>query len=327
MKVQVLGMGYSLPENVMTNQDLERLMETSNEWIIERTGIKERRIVDPGTPVSELAVTASQMALADAGINPEQLDLIIVATVTPDMMFPSTACILQAALGAINAAAFDLEAGCTGFIYALTVAEKFLAADDCRHILIVGAETLSKIVDYTDRGTGILFGDGAGAMVLGKGQKYGILNTCIGADGRGGDLLYMPAGGSRLPASAETVSQGLHFARMNGSEVFKFAIKTMVEVSEKMLKRAGLTYDDIDLLVPHQANLRIIQTAAKRMRISGDRIVINIDRFGNMSSASIPVALALAAEEGRVKAGDMILLVGFGAGLTFGGAIIQWGRD
>jgi len=244
------------------------------------------------------------------------------------MVFPATACLVQAELGALNAAAFDLAAGCTGFIYALTVAEKFLLASDMRHILVVGAEAVSKVLDYTDRSTCVLFGDGAGAAVLGKADSdYGIITSYLGADGRGAKELYMPAGGSAIPATAESVGQRLHYLRMNGTEIFKFATKTMTTVSGRLVNQAGLTYQDIDLFIPHQANIRIIQSAAKRMRMPMDKVFVNLDRVGNTSAGSIPVALSEAYEQGRLHKGDLVMMVAFGTGLTYGGVILRWGRD
>lgn len=328
MKIQVLGMGHALPSRILTNKELEQTVDTSEEWIIERTGIRERRIGDDKTSTSDLCWQAANMALKNSGIKPEQLDLIIVATVTPDMLFPATACIVQERLGAWNAAAFDLEAGCTGFIYSLTVAEKFLMTDNFKYALVIGGEMLSRIVDYQDRNTCVLFGDGAGAAVLAKGSgSCGILNTSIGADGRGGNLLYMPAGGANLPSSHETVENRLHYVKMNGKEVFRFATRIMAETTDKILAASGLTYKDIDLFVPHQANLRIIKTAMKRMNIPEEKAIINIDKFGNMSAACIPVALSLAEQEGKLNPGDVVLTVSFGAGLTYGGALIRWGKD
>lgn len=328
MKAQILGMGHALPSKTLTNQELEQMVDTSHKWIVERTGICERRISDKNLSNSDLCCQAAAMALTQSGITAEQLDMIIVATVTPDMPFPATACIVQKKLEAWNAAAFDLGAGCTGFVYALTVAEKFLLASDYNYILVIGVEILSRIVDYTDRNTCILFGDGAGAAVIGKGTgPAGILNTYIGADGRGSDLLYMPAGGSNLPSSIDTVTNRLHYLKMNGNEVFKFATKKMGQISDKLLASSGFDYNDITLFVPHQANLRIIKTAMKHMHISSEKTIINIDQFGNMSAASIPVTLSIAQQEGRLKSGDLILTVGFGAGLTYGGAIIRWGSD
>lgn len=328
MRAKSLGIGYYLPEKILTNQDLEKMVDTSDAWIVERTGIKERRIVEPGGKNSDLSVEAARRALQDAKIDPLQLDLIIVATASPDMPFPSTACIVQALLGAKNAAAFDLEAGCTGFIYALSVAEKYLLSPDYQYILIIGCDIVSSVIDYTDRNTCIIFGDGAGAMVLGKSEgDCGLLSTSIGADGTGAGLLYMPAGGSALPATHETVEQGLHYLRMNGNEIFKFATKMIPEICEELLHKAGLTYDDIDLFVPHQANIRIIQSAVRRMKMPLEKVVVNLDRCGNISAGSVPVALAQYNEEHPIRTGANILMVAFGTGLTYGGAILRWGRD
>lgn len=328
MRAQIKGTGFSLPEKILSNADLELMVDTSSQWIEERTGILERRIGDSDTATSDLCYEAAQMALERAGMDPLEIDLIIVATATPDRIVPSTACILQDRLGAFKAGAFDLAAGCTGFIYGLNTAEKFLLAPDVKNVLVVGGETLSKIVDYQDRGTCILFGDGAGAAVVSKGCKdYGILTSMIGADGRGADLLYIPAGGSRLPSSKDTVENRQHYLKMNGNEIFRFSTKKMIEISNQLIQSSGLTYGDIDLFVPHQANLRIIKTAMKQLDLPSDKVLININRFGNMSAACIPVALGMAEKEGRLKPGDLVLTVAFGAGLTYGGAIIRWGCD
>lgn len=328
MSIQVKGTGYAYPSKILSNKELEQMVDTNDQWIVERTGIKERRIADANTPTSAFCIEAALMALKNSGITAAQLDLIIVATSTPDMMFPSTACIVQAHLEAWNAAAFDLEAGCTGFAYGLTVAEKFLLSPAYQNVLVIGADLCSRFIDYTDRNTCILFGDGAGAMVLGTGGgESGILSTYLGADGRGADMLYMPAGGSAQPSSVATVEARLHSIKMNGQEVFRFASKIIVETANKLLSMSGLTYQDIDLFVPHQANLRIIQTAMKRMHIPAEKALISIDKFGNTSAASIPVALAIAEEEGRLKPGDLVLLIAFGAGLTYGGAVIRWGSE
>jgi len=328
MKATILGMGYYLPEKVLTNKDLEQIVDTNDAWIVERSGIRERHILAPDEPCSLMAVEAARRALQNAHLDAADLDLIIVGTVTGDMLFPATACLVQAELGAFNAAAFDLGAGCTGFIYALTVAEKFLLASEMRHILVVGAEAVSKVLDYTDRSTCVLFGDGAGAAVMGKADgDYGIITSYLGADGRGAKDLYMPAGGSAIPATAESVAQRLHFLRMNGTEIFKFAAKTMTSVSDRLINQAGLNYQDIDLFIPHQANIRIIQSAAKRMKMPMDKVFVNLDRVGNTSAGSIPIALAEAYEQGRLHKDDLVMMVAFGAGLTYGGVILRWGRD
>jgi 3-oxoacyl-(acyl-carrier-protein) synthase III len=328
MRVKALGIGYCLPEKVLKNQDLEQMVDTADAWIVERTGIRERRILEPGGKNSDISIVAARKALEDAHIDPLQLDLIIVATVTPDMPFPATACILQAQLGATNAAAFDVAAGCTGFIYALSVAEKYLWSPEFSHVLIVGCDIVSSVIDYTDRNTCVLFGDGAGAMVLGKSEgDCGILSTYIGSDGTGAGLLYMPAGGSALPATHATVDKQLHYLKMNGNEIFKFASKIVAETTAELLRKTGLSYDDIDLFVPHQANMRIIQSAMKRMKLPPEKAIINLDVCGNISAGSIPVALAQYNEQHPLPRGANILMVAFGAGLTYGGAILRWGRD
>ncbi|MGI6365055.1 MAG: beta-ketoacyl-ACP synthase III [Bacillota bacterium] len=320
----IKGVGHAVPPRVLTNADLEALVETDNEWIVQRTGIRERRIADENTATSDIALAAARAALANAGVAPGDLDLIIVATVTPDHAFPATACLIQRELEAWGAAAFDLEAACTGFIYGLSIADQFIRTGTYRTVLVVAADVLSKITDYTDRNTCILFGDGAGAAVLQGGEEPGLLALEIGADGRGGELLVQPAGGSRTPASAETVAARQHFIKMAGREVFKFAVKIMEESSLRVLEQAGLGPDDVDVLVPHQANLRIIDSACKRLGINQDKVLVNLDRYGNMSAASIPVALSEASALGKIKPGDNVLLVGFGGGLTWGAAAIQW---
>ncbi|MGE5380929.1 MAG: beta-ketoacyl-ACP synthase III [Methylocystaceae bacterium] len=326
MSVAITGWGCEVPPHILDNAQLETMVDTTDEWILTRTGIRERRILDPALPVSALAIPAARQAIARAGIEPADIDLIIVATVTPDMIFPATACIVQAELGADRAAAFDLEAGCTGFIYGLSVAEKFLQAPGFKHALVIGAEVLSRIVDYSDRSTCVLFGDGAGAVVLSQGDyQYGLLATALGSDGHGRDLLYAKAGGSLLPTSHDTVAAGEHYLRMNGNEVFRWASRILPEVAARVLQQAGYDWSDVDLLIPHQANKRIITTAAKRMGIPEDKIMINLDRYGNMSSASIPVALVEALNTGRISDGSLVLMVGFGAGLTYGGALVRWG--
>ncbi|MGG1311249.1 beta-ketoacyl-ACP synthase III [Cohnella laeviribosi] len=323
--VGILGTGMYAPERRLTNQELETMVETSDEWIVSRTGIRERRIAAPEQATSDLAYEASLKALAAAGISADQLDLIIVATITPDMFFPSTACILQEKLGAKKAAAFDLSAACSGFIYGLANAAGFIATGAYQYALVVGADCLSRITDYTDRNTCILFGDGAGAAVLGRvPEGRGFRSFELGADGSGGELLNIRGGGSRLPASEKTIAERNHYIYMNGREVFKFAVRVMGNAAEEALRKAGLGKEDIDLLVPHQANIRIIQSALERLNLPEDKCLINVDRYGNMSAASIPVALAEAVEEGRVREGDRLVLVGFGGGLTWGASVLVW---
>lgn len=326
--VGIIGIGTYVPEKVMTNKDLERIVDTSDEWIVERTGIQERRIAAPDMATSDLASRAAQKALDDAGVTAEEIDLIIVATATPDMSFPSTACLVQANIKAVNAAAFDLAAGCSGFVYAMVTGSQFIKAGLYKKILVIGAECLSRILDWTDRNTCVLFGDGAGAAVLAETDPgYGILGSQLGADGSGGDLLKLPAGGSRNPATGETVSGRMHFVHMNGNEVFKFAVKIMGEAANKALEASGLSAADVDCLIPHQANIRIIQSAAKRLKLPMDKVMINVNKYGNTSAASIPIALEEAVHGGKIKQGDNVVLVGFGAGLTWASAVIKWGRE
>lgn len=328
MKAQIKGIGHALPDRILTNCELEKIVETDDQWIIERTGIRERRIAEQNIASSHLGAQAAEMALDSAGVKADELDLIIVATATPDMIFPSTACLLQEKIGAVNAAAFDVSAGCTGFIYALITAEKFLLASDYKNVLVVGSETLSRIIDYSDRNTCVLFGDGAGAAVLGKGNaENGLITTYLGSDGSGAGHLYLPAGGSAQPASLETVEQNLHYLKMNGNEIFRFATRITLEICNKLLSQAGLESKDVDLFIPHQSNMRIIRTAMKRMDIPEDKTLINVDQFGNMSAACLPVGLSMAHREGRLKEGDIILMAAFGAGLTYGGVLLKWGRD
>lgn len=323
--VGILGTGKYVPEKVLTNQELEQMVETNDEWIVTRTGIRERRIAAPDQATSDLAYEASLRALASAGLSAEQLDLIIVATITPDMHFPSTACLLQEKLGAKQAAAFDLSAACSGFIYSLATATSMIKSGMYKHVLVVGAETLSRITDYTDRNTCILFGDGAGAVVLGEvPQGRGFQSFELGADGGGGHLLKVAAGGSRQPASETSVAEKQHYIHMAGNDVFKFAVRIMGGAAEEALRKAGIAKEEIDLLVPHQANVRIIQSALNRLSLSEDKAMINLDKYGNVSAASIPIALAEAAEQNRIKEGDKVVLVGFGGGLTWGASVIVW---
>lgn len=323
--VGIIGTGKYVPERVLTNRDLEQMVDTNDEWIVTRTGIRERRLAAAEQASSDLAYEASLQALASAGIRAEELDLIIVATITPDMAFPSTACILQEKLGAKKAAAFDLSAACSGFIYGLANASNFIATGTYKYALVVGAECLSKITDYTDRNTCVLFGDGAGAVVLGAvPEGRGFRSFELGADGSGGELLKVEGGGSRCPASPESLEGKRHFIYMAGSEVFKFAVRVMGSAAEEALRKAGIDKSEIDLLVPHQANIRIIQSALQKLHLSEDKAMINLDRYGNVSAASIPLALAEAVESGRVQEGDKLLLVGFGGGLTWGALVLVW---
>lgn len=323
--VGIIGTGKYVPERVLTNKELEQMVDTNDEWIVTRTGIRERRIAASEQATSDLAYEASIKALEAAGVAAEDVELIIVATITPDMFFPSTACILQDRLGARRAAAFDLSAACSGFIYGLATATSMLQSGMYKNALVIGAECLSRITDYTDRNTCILFGDGAGAVVLGEVPAgRGFKSFELGADGSGGELLKVCGGGSRMPSTADSVDSKAHFIYMAGSEVFKFAVRIMGGAAEDALKKAGLDKSDIDLMIPHQANIRIIQSALNRLNLSEDKCMINLDRYGNVSAASIPLALAEAVEQGRVKEGDTLMLVGFGGGLTWGASALVW---
>ena len=325
--VGIIGTGSCLPEKIVTNYDLEKIMDTKHDWIVERTGIERRRIADPSVAASDLGTEAAKLALEDAGVNAEEIDLIITATLTPDMNIPSTACIIQEKIGAVNSAAFDLGAACTGFLYALSTANAFIKAGQAKKVLIVGVEILSKYINWEDRKTAVLFADGAGAAVVSEVEEgKGVLSTALGADGTGGKFLYITAGGTRMPATYETVEKKLHSIVMDGSEVFKFAARKMADVSLEALEKAGLTLEDINYLVPHQANIRIIQNAAKRLKVSMDKVYLNIQDYGNISAASVPVALDEASKKGCIKQDDIVLLVGFGAGLTWGAAVIKWGK-
>ena len=314
-----------MPPRVLTNQDLEKMVDTSDEWIRTRTGILERRIADEHTATSDLAVQAAQAALRSAGVKAKEIDLILVATVTPDMGFPCTASILQGALGCHRPAAFDVLVGCTGFVYGLAIASSLVGAGAYERALVIGAETLSKITNWKDRSTCVLFGDGAGAAVLAPVEKgRGILAYSFGNDASHADALKVPAGGSRLPTSAQTVADELHYLHMVGSDVFKFAVRAMVDSSLLALEKAGLSLSDIDVLVPHQANQRIIDAAAKRLNIPPERIFRNLQHYGNTSAASIPIALDEGLRDGLVKAGDTVLLSSFGAGLSWASMVLRW---
>ena len=323
----IIGIGSYLPEKILTNQDLEKMVDTSDAWIVERTGIRTRHIAAPEQATSDLAYEAAVQALADADTQPEELDMIIVATETPDYKYPSTACLLQARLGAKDAACFDLAAGCSGFVYAMGIGSQSIVSGLYKKVLIVGAETLSRIVDWTDRNTCVLFGDGAGAAVLGRVEEgFGILSLDLGADGTGGEHLIQPAGGSRNPTTHETVDAHGQNIHMDGQDVFKFAARKMPSACKKVMQKAGLTIDDVALLVPHQANLRIIENAMTRLKIGREKVWINIAQHGNMSAACIPVCLTEARDAGRLKKGDNIITVAFGAGLTWAAALLKWSK-
>lgn len=323
--VGIIGTGKYVPERILSNKELEQMVETNDEWIVTRTGIRERRIAAPEQATSDLAFNAAEIALKAAGITAAELDLIIVATITPDMFFPSTACLLQEKLGATKAAAFDLSAACSGFIYGLATANSMIASGMYKHVLVVGAECLSRITDYTDRNTCILFGDGAGAVVLGPvPEGRGFRSFELGADGSGGELLKVCGGGSRVPSTEASIAEKQHYIYMAGSEVFKFAVRIMGNAAEEALRKAGIDKGEIDLLIPHQANIRIIQSALNKLSLSEDKCMINLDKYGNVSAASIPIALAEAVEQGRVNEGDCLVLVGFGGGLTWGASVLVW---
>jgi 3-oxoacyl-[acyl-carrier-protein] synthase-3 len=323
---EVASVGVAVPPGVLTNADLTQMLDTSDAWIVERTGIRERHIARPEETVALLSQEASERAMVLAGVTADQLDAIVLATASPDRLLPSTACDLQALLGADNAAAFDIGAACPGFVYALTVAEGLIASGQSETVLVVGAEKLSAITDFQDRSTAILFGDGAGAAIMRRSSEpgRGILATFIKSDGRLAPLLYRPGGGSADPISERVVCERSHYMKMAGREVFKAAVRTMADACDEALRRAGITADQVDLLVPHQANLRIIEAIAKHAGFPMSRVMVNVERFGNTSSASIPLALEQAVAEGRVGPGSVILMVAFGAGFTWGSAVIRW---
>ena len=321
----ITGWGMSVPERVLTNEELSRTVDTTDEWIVARTGIRERRIAGPRDTTATLALAAAQAALDCADVSPRQIDLIIVATSTPEYVFPSTACIIQDTLGAANAGAFDLSAACTGFIYALAMGTNAIRSGAAQTVLVIGAETMSRIINWKDRGTCILFGDGAGAFVLqGSSVPGGVLSSLLRSDGSGGPSLIIPAGGSRIPTTVETARDNQHCIQMDGKEVYRFATRVMVSASREVVQAAGLSMDDIALIVPHQANQRIIDSAARSLNLPADRFIVNLDRYGNTSSASIPIAICEAVAAGRVRPNDHLVLVGFGGGLTWGAAVVQW---
>ena len=325
MKAKITGTGSYVPEKVLTNHDLEKMVDTSDEWIVERTGIRERRIAEKGVNASDLAVEAAKRALKAAGLKAKEIDIIIVATVTGDMPIPSTACFVQSKLKARNAAAFDINAACSGFTFGLSIANAYICSGMAGKVLLIGAEVLSRITDWEDRSTCILLGDGAGAVVLEPSEDdRGIWSVDVYSDGSIWDLLNIPAGGSANPASEETVRRRMHYLKMKGNETFKLAVRTLEKVVVDTLKKNGLKASQISLLVPHQANQRIIQATAKRLNMSMDRVVVNLDRYGNTSAASIPMALDEAVRQGRIREGDFIMLESFGGGLTWASALIKW---
>ena len=326
-RVEIKSLATYVPPRLLTNADLEKMVDTTDEWIMQRTGIRQRHIVDPGVATSDLAAEAAKEAIKRAGLKPEDIDLIIVGTVTPDMLFPSTACLVQHKIGATRAWGFDLSAACSAFTYSLTVGSQLVAAGGVKNALVIGADVMSSIIDYTDRATCVLFGDGAGAVVLAPSSdpNIGILDFEHMIDGSGGGALCMPAGGSRMPASHETVDQRLHYVKQDGQTVFKFAVRNTGEICERLLKRNNLTGHDLDLFVSHQANKRIIMSAAERIGMPAEKVVINIDRFGNTTAATIPLALNDAVESGRLKKGHLIMLTSVGAGFTVGSLLVRWG--
>ncbi|MCD6106760.1 MAG: ketoacyl-ACP synthase III [Caldisericaceae bacterium] len=325
-KVGILGVGSYLPEKKVTNFDLEKILDTSDEWIRTRTGITERRFASPDQAASDLAAKAAERAIKDAGISQEDIDLIIVGTNSPDTLYPATACLVQDKIGAKNAAAFDLQAGCTGWVYAFIVGAQFIETGMYKHVLVIGVEAITRMMDEKDRDTYVLFGDGAGATVLGKVDKGGLLSSVLYADGSLAEHLILPAGGSRLPLSQEVLDKRLQYTRMNGREVFKFAVREIAKVSLNTMTKAGLIADDIRWFIPHQANLRIIETGIKRIRIPKERVAITIDKYGNSSAATVPIALDEIYRAGKIKTGDKLLMVSFGAGMTSGGFVVEWSK-
>ena len=326
-RVEIKSLATYVPPRLLTNADLEKLVDTTDEWILQRTGIRQRHVVDPGVATSDLAAAAATEAIRRAGLTPDDIGVIIVGTVTPDMLFPSTACLVQHKIGASKAWGFDLSAACSAFTYALTVGCQLVASGSPTYALVIGADVMTSILDYTDRSTCVLFGDGAGAVVLGPSsdERIGILDFDHMIDGSGGPALCMPAGGSRMPASHKTVDERLHYVKQEGQAVFKFAVRNTGEICERLLKRHNLTGADLDLFVSHQANKRIIMSAAERIGMPPEKVVINIDRYGNTTAATIPLALNTAVESGQLKKGSLILLTSVGAGFTVGAVLVRWG--
>ncbi len=322
----IAGTGSYLPEKILTNADLEKMVDTTDEWIVTRSGIRERRVAAPEHATSDLSTEAGKKALEMAGVDAKDLDLIIVATLSPDHFFPSTAGLVQRNIGAVKAAAFDVEAACTGFIYALSIGDAFIGNGKYRNVLVIGAEVLTRFIDWEDRNTCVLFGDGAGAAVLQPGgdDGRGIISTHLHSDGRLAELLYAPGGVSRMPPTHDVIDKKLNTVRMQGNEVFKVAVTKLKEVVQEVLEENGLTEEDIDFLVPHQANLRIIQATAKRLKLPMEKVIVTVDRHGNTSAASVPLALDEAVRTGRIKKGDRVLLEAFGGGLTWGAALVRW---
>jgi 3-oxoacyl-[acyl-carrier-protein] synthase-3 len=324
-KPKITALGCYTPPRVLTNDDLEKLVQTSNDWILSRTGIRERHIADPEIATSDMAYEAAKIALEKRGIRADELDAIIVCTVTPDMMFPSTACLVQHKLGAKGAWGFDLIAACSSFVYGLTTAAHFVQAGSHQRVLVIGSDTMSRIIDYTDRATCVLFGDGAGAMLVEPGDGgEGFIGFLNEIDGSGGDFLKMPAGGSRMPSTVETVQNRMHYVKQDGGQVFKYAVRKMYEVCRDLLEQNGLSANDVNVMIPHQANRRIITAAAERLGIPCERVIINIDRFGNTTAATIPLATQDAIDEGKLHKGDIVLFAAVGAGFTVGANLWKW---
>jgi 3-oxoacyl-[acyl-carrier-protein] synthase-3 len=324
LRAAITGFGSAVPARVMTNQDFEKFLDTSDEWITKRTGIKERRVVEDGQTTTTLAVDAAREAMDEAGISPDELDLIIVATITPEMPFPATACFVQQELGASGVPCFDLSGACSGFVYALATGSQFIETGRYQNILVIGVDVLSRFCDYTDRGSCILFGDGAGAVVLQPtGEDKGVIYNVMHAEGAGWDFIHVPAGGTRSPASAETVEQGLHFVKMRGRDVYKFAVEKMQWLLADCMQACDLGVDDVDLVIPHQVNVRIIASATEKNNFPIEKVYLNIEKYGNTSGASVPLAMAEARREGKIGPGSTIILVAFGAGLTWAGSVIK----
>ena len=322
---RITGTGSCLPDKVLTNYDIEKIVETSNDWIVERTGIKERRVASDSEAASDLAYTASLRALESAGVKPEDLDLILVGTFSGDTIFPTVGNILQARLGAVNAVGFDISAVCSGYLYVLSIVDSYIKTGKYKKVLAVGVDVVTKFIDWTDRGTCVLFGDGAGATVLEpSSNSSGLIDVSIGSDGTLGEILCIPGGGSRIPPSEESVKRGDHYLKMNGNEVFKVAVKTMERISVEILEKNNIDPSEVTIMIPHQANVRIIQAVAKRLNMPMDKVYINLDKYGNTSAGTIPIAIDEAAREGRLKKGDIILMAAFGGGLTWGSALYRW---
>jgi len=325
-RAKISALGTYVPPRLLTNEDLEKMVETNHDWIMERTGIRERHIVDKGVATSDLAVEAAKKALEDRGLVPSDMDAIVVATVTPDMFFPSTACLVQHKLGAKGVWGFDLSAACSAFVYALQCGAQFIASGSHKKVLVIGADVMSSIIDYTDRATCVIFGDGAGAVILeaAEDDSVGIIDFIHEVDGSGGCSLYMPGGGSQNPSTHETVDKKMHYVHQDGQAVFKYAVKKMADLCERILERNGLKGNDINAFIPHQANKRIITATADRLSMDPKSVIINIDRYGNTTAATIPLAMDTARQEGRLKKGDLVLLASVGAGFTVGATLLRW---